>query len=63
MKPLFDPIAFGDVVHQKMLRDHLSFRDVEDDSGVDHANVYRVTIGGTPNVENYLRLVRWLEQS
>lgn len=64
MKPLFDPVAFANRVHNKMLRYKLSFREVEQQSGVDHANIHRVVVTRTrtPSVETYLRLVRWLEQ-
>lgn len=60
MKPLFDPLAFGDKVRAKLYKSGLSLREAETVTGVDHSTIQRVIMGNPPTVENYLRLAIWL---
>ena len=60
MERLFDQRKFTRLILRKMQHAGLSLREVQQQSGVDHAAVHRVVNGKAPNVENYLRLVRWL---
>ena len=60
-KPLFDAAAFGSRVLRTMRKRGESFREVQVKTGVDHVTVFGVSNGKPPSVENYLRLLRWLE--
>lgn len=57
---VFDPEDFGNLVKAKMERDRLSTRDVEKQTRVSHGTINRVTRGFAPDVENFLRLSKWL---
>ena len=61
-KRLFDSQEFGYSVWQKMLKLDISFRQAQEATGIDQASIHRITTGKPPNVENYLRLTKWLEQ-
>jgi hypothetical protein len=58
---LFDRVAFSAAVWSKMAALGKSYREVAPTIPVDHATLQRIASGsGTPNVETYLRLNRWL---
>jgi hypothetical protein len=58
---LFDSKAFGQRVAARLAWEHLSYREAQIASGVDHAVIHRISRGKPPSVENYLRLLRWLD--
>ena len=62
MKNLFDAEMFGRWVRSELTRRIMSLRELEREIGVDHAIIHRVTQDKAPNVENYLRLLKWLKQ-
>lgn len=62
MKPLFDPIRFGGEFRKKILALGLSYRNAAPLIGVSSATLNRIANGKPPDVENYLRIVKWLEK-
>lgn len=57
----FDPTVFGSRVAVRMSRTGVTYRELEDKTGVNHGTIYRVVSGRPPSVENYLRLKEWLD--
>jgi transcriptional regulator with XRE-family HTH domain len=60
-EPLFDALLFGDRLFHVMKQNSLSVRDAGRQIGISHSTVARITLGGTPDIESYLRVVKWLE--
>lgn len=57
---LFDAQAFGERVAAKLEKYSLSYRDAAREVPCSSATLNRVARGSPPDVENYLRLSRWL---
>jgi len=62
-KALFDSIAFGQSISNRLARLKLSYRALEHILGVDHNAIYRAVQGKSVSIESYLRLKLWLEQN
>jgi len=62
MKPVFNPEMFARVVRNKLVRKGLSARDAAKLIGLSHATISRVCKGGQPDLETYLKIVRWLDK-
>jgi transcriptional regulator with XRE-family HTH domain len=58
---LFNNRRFGARVRAELKRQKLSMRRAERIIGVDSSTLCRVTSGYALTVENYLRLLKWLE--
>lgn len=58
---LFDPAAFGRDVKQCAAALGMSVREAAAEADVPPATFNRVQRGRAPDVENYLRLIAWLE--
>lgn len=60
-EPLFDLIAFARRVRVAMAERDLSFRQAGEQMGVSYATLHRLAKArGLPDVETYLRVLRWL---
>lgn len=57
---LFDAKAFATEVRVFMARKHITSREAAREIGCSHATVSRICNGGPPDVENYLRIRKWL---
>ncbi|KRE07490.1 hypothetical protein ASE63_22590 [Bosea sp. Root381] len=63
MAPLFNAEAFATQVRVLMARKHITMREAAVEIGCGHATVSRVCNGKTPDVENYLRISKWLSEA
>lgn len=61
MALLFNPKAFGDRVAAAIEKHEMTIREAADQMDVPKATLHRVTQGLKPDVENYLRITKWLE--
>lgn len=59
----FSAEIFGFRILKEMKRRKFSCRHLALSIGVSPATINRVTRGGEPSVENYLRLCAWLDES
>lgn len=57
----FDPRAFGKNIRVAIKNEGLSLRAAGEEAGVNYNTLHRITYGRSPSVENYLRLMTWLE--
>lgn len=57
---LFNADAFATEVRVLMARKHITCREAASEIGCSHATVSRVCNGKPPDVENYLRISKWL---
>ncbi len=60
-KPVFNAAEFGLKLKNKMDEQRLSLRDVSKIIDVPTSTVHRVSRGGMPDLETYLRIDSWLE--
>lgn len=60
---LFDADGFARQVRVRIAERHISVREAAAEIGCSHGTVSRVCNCKPPDVENYLRIVRWLEKS
>jgi hypothetical protein len=60
MKPLFDPAQFGRKLSVAIHLMELDLRTAAKQIGTSHSTVCRVCNGGVPDVENYLRIQKWM---
>lgn len=61
MQRLFNPEAFGSRVTRALEARGVTLREAADQIGVPKATLHRVTRGGNPDVENFLRITAWLD--
>ncbi len=59
---VFDAEAFGANVLARLKRDGMTFRQAAPLIPISPATLNRVANGKTPDVQTFLRLIRWLEQ-
>lgn len=62
MKNLFDSLAFGNELRRRILKLGLSYRTAAPLIRVDKSTLNRTANGKPPDVENYLRMIKWLEK-
>ncbi len=59
-KPLFNPSQFSAKVRMRIAERNIDMRTAAKEIGCSHATVSRVSNGKSPDVENYLRIEKWL---
>lgn len=63
MKPLFDAKEFGRKLRMKLADLNIDVRSAAKKIGVSPATISRVCCEKSPDVENYLRIKKWIENS
>jgi transcriptional regulator with XRE-family HTH domain len=60
---LFNPDEFACRVRVEIARRHIDMRRAAVQIGCSHATVSRIANGKSPDVENYLKIMRWLSRT
>lgn len=62
MKPLFDQEKFATDLRLAMAAKNVDMLSASKEIGCSHSTISRICNGKSPDVENYLRIMRWLDK-
>jgi transcriptional regulator with XRE-family HTH domain len=62
MEQLFNPEEFGRKVATALTRRGMTIRKGAEVLGISRTSLHRITQGTAPDVESYLRLLKWIEE-
>ena len=60
-RPLFDAEEFGRQVAEVLSSRRLTIRDAAKQIDINKTTLHRVTQGKAPDIETYMRIVKWLK--